>query len=299
VRNFFDVFAWSLRVATWRDIEWRISFMLMAWAIYELIGATVAGAGAWWIATAPLVPLVVMMVHAAAHAWGAHLVGGRTWTVLASAMVDQNSDEVPQRPGALIVSIGFGIAASALLAAVGWFAGSLVGHHVAMLSGMVAALNLLPAYPFDGRRLWRALLWPLLGLRKAGQATVVLGFVASFGIGALAVSTNSPLMLVLAIWCLISALYDYGHQEPGYDPALHTDPRIHGGGRPGPGLWERFQARRAAKAEAKAAEQAAIDAEILDRLLAKVSTQGLPSLTEDERQQLHRISRRQRDEDTP
>jgi len=137
-----------------------------------------------------------------------------------------------------------------------------------------------------------ALLGAAMGL-KLTAGIFTLGFVSAALLLALSLWLQDYLLLFMAVWCLIGTLHDYGHQEPGYDPVLGTDPRIHGGGRPGPGLWERFRASRAAKAEARAEKQAAADAEILDRLLAKVSAQGLPSLTDQERKQLHEISRRQ------
>ncbi len=292
---FFDIFGWSLRLFRAGGIEWRLSFMLLVWMLFELIQAIQAhGGDPLRLALAPLVPLVVMLWHAGSHVLGAHLVGGRTSTVLASALVDQNVETVPQTAWAVSISAGAGPLGSGLLALAGWAQGGDLGQRVAFMSGLVAVANLLACHPFDGRRLWRGLLWPLVGLRKAGQATVMLGFASAVLLLVLALWRTDFLLLFMAVWCLIGTLHDYGHQEPGYDPALDTDPRIHSR-RSGPGLWGRLQAHQAAKAEARAEVQAAKDGEILDRLLAKVSAHGLPSLTEAERKQLQDISKRQRD----
>ena len=294
---FFDIFGWSLRLGRVAGVEWRLSFMLLVWMLFDLIQAIQVHSGWLSLALAPLVPLVVMLWHTAAHVLATRLVGGRTTTALASALVDQNADLVPNNAFAITVSAGAGPLASGLLALGGWLIGGDIGSRVAFSSGLVAVANLLACHPFDGRRLWRGLLWPMVGLRRAGQATVMLGFASAVLLLALALWRQDFLLLFMAIWCLIGTLHDYGHQEPGYDPALDTDPRIHR--RAGPGLWDRWQAHRAEKAEARAEAQAAKDGEILDRLLAKVSAHGLPALTDQERQQLHSISRRQRGEDAP
>lgn len=172
--------------------------------------------------------LASVIVHELAHAWAAlrsgiavsginlKVFGGRT--ELAAE---------PERPG-----IEFRIAAAGPLAtlalgvaffAAGW-SGSTplppeaaqVALHAAMMNGLLLAVNLIPAIPFDGGRLLRAALWGIWG--KPGAATrasaatgrsfglllVALGILALLAGGS---SAGGIAQLVLGAWFIVVGLH--------------------------------------------------------------------------------------------
>lgn len=76
---------------------------------------------------------------------------------------------------------------------------------------LLAAFNLLPAFPLDGGRVLRAILWSFLGLERATRVSTSLGHAtaaAFIALGVLAIFTGRPvdgLWLVLIGWFLDQA----------------------------------------------------------------------------------------------
>jgi hypothetical protein len=150
-------------------------------------------------------------------------------------------------------------------------------------------LNLLPVTGLDGAYLWRALWWPVAG--RAGAARIAAG--AGLAVAAIWVVAGIafawPMLALGGVLIAVLGIRSWRSIRHGYDPELQLDLSVSGGG-----WWQGRQAARAAR-RAAAVERAAADEQAeLDRLLAKVSAHGLPSLTPGERRLLAAISRRQR-----
>lgn len=177
---------------------------------------------------------------------------------------------------------------------------------------MLLMFNLLPIYPLDGGQLFQCLLWPFMGLRRAMEVACQVGLIGCVGFGLWGLSRGGGGMLIfIAIFGGFTCyqrlqMLKYGmvvDERVRYAPFKVQNrrswfSRLFGGGgrrppasapppphRPNPGAWEARQSER----EQRLAE--------VDRILAKVSREGIQSLSYVERQTLERASRERQDED--
>lgn len=175
------------------------------------------------------------------------------------------------------------------------------------------AFNLLPIFPLDGGQLFQAALWPLLGLQRAAVLACQVGLV---GCGLLLFwavrGGGGGILFFIAIFggltcwqqlqaarhgLLVEESRFHAVGRPSRDPRPWWQRILHIGGRrrrglrptpspnPNPGGWDARQQERARE-----------DAE-LDRILQKVSEQGIHSLSYIERQTLERITRERQSEE--
>lgn len=169
--------------------------------------------------------------------------------------------------------------------------------------------NLLPVFPLDGGQLLQAVLWKPMGYFKSMLITVNVGLVGSVLMAMVAIaSMGSPfgglLLLFIAINCFMNCLQyrqhlrsegPWGFQEedgPDYGGSIYgsatTTRRAKRQSR-----FSRWSADRVRKrAQEEAAEQAKID-----QILAKVSAQGMNSLSWLEKRALRKATERQRQRD--
>ncbi len=196
---------WSLTLGHWAGIHVRIHIFLVLFAVVSLayMPADLYRPAILTLAVA----LVSLALHEAAHALAALRVGGKVDTVILGPVGGLVSPRVPDEPEVqLFVALAGPIMHLSLVvvAAVGLaLAGNtdilellkplnlslydesitsnwlLIGKLTVWLNWMLMLLNLLPAYPFDGGPIFRAMLWPALGRRTArvvtGRAGMVLG----------------------------------------------------------------------------------------------------------------------------
>lgn len=219
------------------DISWLPTALLIGWWLgSETLPAGLPGLAApfhWLLAAGLLAAMVVsVVVHETAHSlvilrYGLPIPPGRLYPF----------GGVPQRdagtggPEAEFVSAVAGPAISLitafclLVAAEATPEGSVIGvvlAHLAAINAVVGALNLVPAFPLDGGRALRSLLWLLNG--DFGWATTVsarlgsgLGLgLAAFGIF-LILSNGSPVggltTLLLGITLRSAATTSYRHLQ--------------------------------------------------------------------------------------
>lgn len=174
--------------------------------------------------------------------------------------------------------------------------------------------NLLPIYPLDGGQLFHAMIWPFVGLQRASIIAAQVGLVGCVILGLLALTGTGGILFFIAIFGGFTCWQRYQAARHGMlaeDPVFTStyDYRDAGGGgffsrlfrsprnrrppsrpveypNPNPGGWERRQeSEREQEAE-------------LDRLLRKVSEQGINSLSYVERQKLERITRERKKRET-
>lgn len=175
----------------------------------------------------------------------------------------------------------------------------------------ILAFNLLPIFPFDGGQLLHAIIWPFLGLQRASIVACYIGLTGCFFLGVWGLMQQIMILPFIAVFggmaCyqrLQAARYGLLYEDPAYTPVYnpraqhssfwgrlfrgrhhHSSPTTPTPN-PNPGAWDERQ-RRQRESE-----------EELDRLLQKVSEQGIQSLTYTERQRLEHITReRQKEED--
>jgi|GEM_PF-2169678 len=313
------IWNWSALLWRTRTLEVRMSWTLMVAMLFDVVRFT-QGLVWWMIPAALIIPPLTMYLHAMAHVGMARLVGGSADRTVLALFNDQTSMSVPLTPAKQAAVAGAGPAISLVL----WltcallapflsmhqehasFALFLLPHGNESLSYLIASYaaawnsfvflaNLLACSIFDGARLWRAALWPLFGLVRAVRWTVWLSYACSLAILVLAVWGTSWLLLFFGVVCLMVTIQEHRSVRLGFDPVLQVEYETVSEGRRPRSWFAQWKARRRQRAELAREREEAAEQEHLDRLLSKVSEHGLQALTEQERNLLHTISRRQRE----
>jgi Zn-dependent protease len=196
---------WSVSLGHWAGIHVRIHIFLLLFAVVSLAYMPVDLYRPAFLTLA--VALGSLLLHEAAHALAATRVGGKVDTIILGPVGGLVSPRVPDEPevqlfvalAGPIMHLSLVVAAAVALALAGntniltllqplnlslyddinpnsWL---LLGKLTLWLNWMLMLLNLLPAYPFDGGPIFRAMLWPALGRRTArvvtGRAGMIIG----------------------------------------------------------------------------------------------------------------------------
>lgn len=182
--------------------------------IYALMAVTIANtapiaalgaAGAYAVgAVAALVLFASVVAHEIAHALTARRFGVRTTSIALCLFGGVATLEA--EPPAPLADAAVALAGPAMSAAVALIAfaalhavdavvpvryadaAASILAYVTFANAVLAGFNLIPAYPMDGGRMLRALLWQLRGERDGATATAALvgmGFGACFAVGGL------------------------------------------------------------------------------------------------------------------
>lgn len=189
----FEIWGIPIRI----HVSWLLVFGLVAWSLaagyfpHEYPGWA---AGTYWVvgAITALIFFASILIHELGHCWVAlrNRIPIRSITLFVFGGIAQ----IAREPGAPAVEARVAIAGpvtSFVLA--GLFGGTwLVVRDVPALAApaiwlarinfMVAAFNLVPGFPLDGGRLFRALVWRFTGsLRRASRAASAVGQAVAFG----------------------------------------------------------------------------------------------------------------------
>ncbi len=149
----------------------------------------------------------------------------------------------------------------------------------AMINCGLVLGNLLPYFWFDGGYLLRSLLWPFLGASGALNVTCIIGMILAVPMFALALRAGS--LMGLIFWALLfSSSYTARHTMAAMEPEFEYagDPRRN---------WNR-SSHSSELAKRRKLEQK------IDKILAKVSAQGMHSLTWWEKRTLRKGSQKLR-----
>ncbi len=292
--------SWSLKIYRTSSLEVRASWMLGVWMLFDLVNFS--RAQLWeLLPLAVIVPFISMYLHAMAHVVVARLVGGTVDLTVLSIVNDRTDMQLPMQPAKQFAAG----AAGPLMSLIIWLGFEFIGKvehgpltthaliYVAATNFWITMLNLLACAMFDGARIWRALLWPLFGLRRAIRWTVILSYICSIGIIGLGIWGTNWLFLFFGITCLIVTIHEHRSVKLGFDPVLQIEFETIEGRR-GQSWFGRWQQRRAVRAMERRQREEDEEQVVLDRLLIKVGGQGLPSLTAAERTALQRISKKQK-----
>jgi len=208
------------------DFSWVFLALFIAWSLAEGFFPTIFGglsvATYWWMAMAGVVGLFFSIaLHELAHSLVArrYAISIRGTTLFVFGGVAEMEDE-PASPKAEMFMAIAGPIASGVLAltflgvsllsrAVGApVSVSGVAHYLALLNGALAVFNLLPAYPLDGGRVFRSILWYRSGdLRRATWIASRVG--AAVGVGMMGVGFVKALTgdVIGGIWLALLGLF--------------------------------------------------------------------------------------------
>ena len=288
-----EFMGWSFPLLRIGRLAVRMSWLLPVWMLFDAINA--ARSQSWpLVAAAFVVPPMTMLLHALTHVWAARLSGGQAPQVILSLVNEQGDYHLPMRPWPHLLTGLAGPLTSLLIAGTAWLAAPLdqtgVLSYVVWCNAVVGIANLLACAPLDGHRWWRGLLWLWFPMAKAVRLAVVLGFLSAVLLIVLAAWWLNLLLLFCAIAALLSTINDQRMVLAGHDPVFGVDPAYIGNAPQS--QWSR---RREERAQERLDQELATEQETLDRLLTKVSANGLPALTQAERNELQRISKRQKE----
>lgn len=158
-------------------------------------------------------------------------------------------------------------------------------------------------FPLDGGRLFQCALWPKFGYRTATVAAIYSGFIFAIILIVASLAANDvwPFFLAVFIYATCSRqlfILETGGEESlfGYDfsqgyTSLEREQPVRTRKE---SFWQRWRRVRAQKKMQREQEQREAEERRVDELLEKVQTNGLQSLTDEERRFLNRVSARYR-----
>lgn len=334
-----DLLGWNLYLGHVAGIQFRLHALFVLTALLALLGdaADEGGQPRWLVPAALGALLSAAIVHEAGHSWAAQRLGGHTEVWNLSPLGGLSFPTLPRLPFYELRVAAAGPLSNLLvclaLAPALWLAGvgpAEVTHPFAPpLEGaagtvwdalkllfwcnwLLALVNLLPAQPLDGARMYRAILWQLVGLRSAAIRLAKLAQVAAIVLGATAWAIHDDLPQA-ALWCagLACLTFFCSRQETAslYEPEQSEQaPRgefVSGGvavkrqieptARPQRlGLLRRWLAHRRLQRQVRERRQAEADEQRLDEILSRLHQRGPASLTDEDRAVLERSSARYR-----
>lgn len=334
-----DLLAWNVNIGRVAGIQLRLhAFFVVVIALVLLqAGGAEAGPFHWPAPVGLLALLAAVIVHEAGHSLAAQQLGGQTDVWLIWPLGGLTLPATPRLPfyeGRVAAAgpVANGVVCLAL-APVLWLAGVGPGEVVhpfvpplvaERLNGwdalkllfwcnwLVGLVNMLPAQPLDGGRMYRALLWQLVGLRSARIRLAKLGQVVALALGATAWLIREDLPEA-APWCLALAclLFFCSRQEterltePEPDELPGRTDFVPGGvaverqveptaRSQRPGVLQRWLAQRRMQRQNQRRQQEQEDERRLDEILTRLHDQGPASLSDEDRMVLKRSSARYR-----
>ncbi len=335
-----DSSSWSLPLGRWMRVHVRVHALFLVVTVFTLFLATRGpDTGAPHAAIAIGVLLASVLLHEWGHALAAIRVGGSAETLLIGPLGGLRFVEVPREPHAELiaslagplVNLGILLAVLPVLLLSGVAVPGLLNplEPAELMQGplgivalkltlwinwLILLANLLPAFPFDGARMLRAMLRPALDERGATLVAVraskltalglcVWAWLASDSATGTALPSWVPI-LSLAILVYFSAAQEAGRGEPrewdedllsydfsqGYTSLERsTESPQQTGGVVQRWLNSRRDLRRRRRESREQDEERQVD-----DILVRLHERGMSGLTPDERALLQRVSARYR-----
>jgi Zn-dependent protease len=167
---------------------------------------------------------------------------------------------------------------------------------------------ILVGFPMDAGRMFQSILWKYVGYRQATLVAIFMGFLVALAVGIYSIVQEQNLAMCLALFIGISCwqqrvILETGGEESlfGYDfsQGYTSLERDQPSSRAAPprrrqNWFQRWAQRRAARKLQRETETREAEERRMDELLEKVNRHGLPSLTDEERRFLKRVSDRYR-----
>lgn len=298
----------SVPFGTWFGVRVRLHFWLLVTTAMTL--ASVLNGVPFVVVLINIgLLLVALLLHDFGHRLFAGWAGGRLDEFMLWPVGGLIFPSMPPGAGPMFVGHVGGIAVNAVLAAgsivllashgipfhIPWnplagLGGSIMGANplfnnlfldvqiiFAEINCMLVLANLLPYYWFDGGYLLQSILWPFIGGSSALNVTCIIGMILA--VPMFAISLRNGDLLGMVMWVLLfSSSYNARHTMQMTDDA----PMAEGVPR------RRWVSSRSSKEMAKRRREE----QKIDAILAKVSAQGMHSLTWWEKRTLRKGSQR-------
>ena len=333
--------SWSLHIGRWRGVPIRLHAMFVGVAVLALFlstsrpGQEAAGYGLMGIA----VLLASVLAHELGHCFAAARAGGHPEQIVLGPLGGLAPMQLPREPhGELITALAGPVVNFAILLLVmpilivarvdlvslisplqptdllegAWWAVLL--KLTFWVNWLLLIVNLLPAFPLDGGRVLRAVVWPALDFRNANLVATRATKLTAIAICLLAwvlrddaSVTGLPIWVVLllfAAWIYFSAQHETARQEEGeWDNDLYSydfsqgytslerasDPSRRAGSSMRRWLENRRELRRRRRQSQEQDEERQVD-----DILMRLHESGMQNLSAKERALLNRVSARYR-----
>ena len=231
----FRLFGFSVKI----DLSWIVIAVLVTWSLavglFPQFFEGFSTATYWYMGIAGAVGLFAsIVVHEFAHSLVArqHGMEMRGITLFIFGGVAEMPDEPTDPKTEFLVAIIGPITSIAIagiaygITFVGRGAGwpeqiTAVTWYLALINGLLAAFNMLPAFPLDGGRVLRSILWKFQGsLRRATRITSQIG--SGFGFALIGLGLLSVLYgnLIGGIWWFLLGMFLRGAAQMSYQQLL-------------------------------------------------------------------------------
>jgi len=230
--HLFDLFGFPVRA----DVSWFVVAVLLAWSYATLFLPPqypgLATSTLWAMAvTLTLGLFASVILHEVAHALGArhYRLPIKGITLFIFGGVAEMSDEPPSAKaefwmaiaGPIMSLVVGGLCAAATLAALPKAVAEVVGW-LALINVVLALFNLVPAFPLDGGRVLRSILWHTKGdLRGATRITSTIG--SGFGFLLIGFAVVRVLVwgdLIGGVWMFLIGLFLRNAAQMSYQQLL-------------------------------------------------------------------------------
>ncbi len=324
---------WSFGLGSWWGVPVRLHLFLVLFCV-ALVSMTLAAMPAEALLTLAVI-LISLLLHEAAHALAAVKLGGEVDALVLGPLGGLLSPRVPNEPepqffvafAGPIVNLALAVSAAAILVFRGqpntvelimqvapaslaegdWLLST--ARLLVWWNCWVFVLNLIPVFPFDFGPALRAMLWPLVGKRTAGEVAGQAGRLVALGLLLLAISVSRaeepanpshwlPISL-LAVFVFFSAQHDLTLlRRESNNPLLLSGPTRDS-------IWDEdeeglvlvehssMSSQQEPADERRRWDEAGEDARV-DDILARLHSGGLEQLSPEDRDILQRASRRYR-----
>jgi Zn-dependent protease len=222
------------------DASWLFLAVLVTWSLakgaFPVWYEGLSSATYWWMAVAGVIGLVFSLIfHEMSHSLVARRFGLpiRGITLFIFGGVAEMEEEPASAKVEFLMAIAGPVASGVL--AMGFYVIAIVGmaqglpapvlgvlDYLAVVNGLLAAFNLLPAFPLDGGRVLRAALWHFKGdlreaTRIASRSGEIFGMIL-MALGAVNVVTGN---FIGGMWWFLIGLFLHGAARASYMQLLN------------------------------------------------------------------------------
>ncbi len=313
---------WSLRMFRFRGIDARIHLATVIFIAVEIL-SSMPRTNAGWIYTSGMMAslFVIVLLHEFGHCFACRAVGGESHRIVMLPFGGLAFTLPPYEwrahlvttIGGPAVNVGLAVVSTVVLAAIGrspnivfnplnpWLsmpqsAGSTAELIAVVLVWQFHVVNiiilgfnvLMPFFPLDGGRIVQELLWARMGYQRSMQIATTVGLVGATGVVVFGLVTGATTLMMIGLFGLWACWTERQRIRFADDPGIG----VTGLGASGVGAADVFRPQGPSRADVKRRERENREAEAVDRILGKIATQGMQSLSWGEKNTLERVRKK-------